>query len=100
MSCLVRLKYVAWSLSHLDVALHVTLDRLESGTTDHIKEGGKRLGGLEELCGVDSIVLLGIVVDVCEALAVVEVGAAGRESVAHVGGMCVYLYVSGGFECL
>jgi hypothetical protein len=52
------------------------------------------------LCGVDSIVRLGIVVDVCEALAVVKVGAAGRESVAHVGGMCVYMYVSGGFECL
>jgi hypothetical protein len=89
-----------WALSHLDVALHITLDGLESSTADHIEESGKRLGGLEELCGVDSIVLLGVVVNVCEALAAIEVGAAGRESGGHVGRMCVYVYVSCGVECL
>jgi hypothetical protein len=31
------------------------------------------------LCGVDCVVFVGIVVDVGEALAAVEVGAAGRE---------------------
>ena len=80
-----------WSC--LDVALHITLDGLESGTTDHIEEGGERLGGLEKLCGVDRIVFGGVVVDVGEALAAVEVGAAGRECRGHVGGVCVVLFV-------
>lgn len=65
--------------TYLDVALHITLDGLESGTAEHIEESGQRLGGLEELCGVDCIVFGGIGVDIGEALAAVEVGAAGRE---------------------
>ena len=82
--------------SYLDVALHITLDRLESSTADHIEESGQRLRGLEELCGGDCIVFGGVVVDVGEALAAVEVGAAGRECGGHTGGMCdLEIYMCG-----
>ena len=82
--------------SYLDVALHITLDRLESSTADHIEESGQRLRGLEELCGGDCIVFGGVVVDVGEALAAVEVGAAGRECGGHICDivdMCVFVFV-------
>jgi hypothetical protein len=81
--------------AYLDVALHITLDRLESSTTDHIEERSQRLGSLEELRGVDRIVFGGVVVDVGETLAAVEVGAARRECGGHVCGivgMCVCVY--------
>jgi hypothetical protein len=85
--------------TYLDVALHITLDRLESGTAQYIEEGREGLGGLEELCGVDCVVFGGIVVDVGEALAAVEVGAAGRECGGHFGYVCGRLTVSVRCRC-
>jgi hypothetical protein len=79
--------------TYLDVALHVTLDRLESGAAQYIEESSQGLGSLEELCSVDCVVFGGIVVDVGEALAAVEVGAAGRECGSHFGYACGCLTV-------
>ena len=48
------------------------------------------------MCGVDCVVFGSIVVDVGEALAAVEVGAAGRECGGHTGGMCdLEIYMCG-----
>jgi hypothetical protein len=79
--------------TYLDVALHITLDRLESGAAQYIEESCQGLGGLEELCSVDCVVFGGIVVDVGEALAAVEVGAAGRECGSHFEYACGCLAV-------